>query len=410
MKSIMVIADGLGGRPTDLDGKTCLQVAETPEIDDLLASRGAGGMIDPIGPGVRPGSDTAHLSLFGYDPYQCYTGRGVFEAAGIGMDLTEDDVCFRTNFGTVDEEGNIKDRRAGRISEGQDQLEEALSSLKSKKYPEVEVRFKRSTEHRGALCLRGPDLGGEVTPTDPHELGIPIPDSTGEDESSEKTAEILNEVTHQASKILSDHPLNEKRKEQGKLPANAILSRGAAKYPNVTSVEEKYGVTASVVAAGALYIGVARVAGMEFKEAEGATGTVDSKIINKAKVGLDELDKGKDMVFLHFKGADNASHDHDAEAKVKFIEKVDETFGWLKENIDWEETHLSFAGDHTTPIQYGDHVADPVPVMVAGPSVRNDALEEFDEYSCRDGGMGRFSGNLLPITLSYSNLIPKFGA
>ncbi len=410
MKSIMVIADGLGGRPTDLDGKTCLQVAETPEIDDLLASRGAGGMIDPIGPGVRPGSDTAHLSLFGYDPYQCYTGRGVFEAAGIGMDLTEDDVCFRTNFGTVDEEGNIKDRRAGRISEGQDQLEEALSSLKSKKYPEVEVRFKRSTEHRGALCLRGPDLGGEVTPTDPHELGIPIPDSAGEDESSEKTAEILNEVTHEASKILSDHPLNEKRKEQGKLPANAILSRGAAKYPNVTSVEEKYGVTASVVAAGALYIGVARVAGMEFKEAEGATGTVDSKIINKAKVGLNELDKGKDMVFLHFKGADNASHDHDAEAKVKFIEKVDETFGWLKENIDWEETHLSFAGDHTTPIQYGDHVADPVPVMVAGPSVRNDGLEEFDEYSCRNGGMGRFSGNLLPITLSYSNLIPKFGA
>ncbi len=410
MKTLFIIADGLAGRPNDLDGKTCLQAAETPEIDDLLASRGIGGMMDPIKPGVRPGSDTAHLSLFGYDPYKCYTGRGVFEAAGIGMDLSKDDVCFRTNFATIDDRGDIKDRRAGRISEGQDQLEEALSELKSEKYPEVKIRFKRSTEHRGALCLRGSDLGGNLTPTDPHELGIPIPNSEGKDKESEKTAEILNEVTEKARDILSEHPLNEKRQKEGKLPANAILSRGSAKYPEVEPVEEKYGVDASVVAAGALYIGVARVAGMEFKEAEGATGTVDSKIINKAKVGLEELEKGKDMVFLHFKGADNASHDHDAEAKVKFIEKIDETFGWLKENVDWEETHLSFAGDHTTPIHYGDHVADPVPALVAGPSVRKDQLEEFDEFSCREGGMGRFSGNLLPITLSYSNQIPKFGA
>ncbi|MCF7890389.1 2,3-bisphosphoglycerate-independent phosphoglycerate mutase [Candidatus Bipolaricaulota bacterium] len=410
MKSIMIIADGIGGRPTDLDGKTCLQVAETPEIDDLLARRGTGGLMDPIDNGVRPGSDTAHLSLFGYDPYACYTGRGVFEAAGIGMDLTENDVCFRTNFATIDSSGNIADRRAGRISEGQDELEEALAGLKSEKFPEVEVRFKRSTEHRGALCLRGPELGGNVSPTDPHELDIPIPESSGQDKESEKTASVLNEVTRQAREILGDHPLNKRREEEGKLPANAILSRGSAKYPEIQSVEKKYEVTSSVIAAGALYIGVARVAGMEFKPVEGATGTVDSNILNKAKKAVSELENGKDMVFVHFKGADNASHDHDPEAKVKYIEKVDDTIGWLKKNLDWEGTHLSFAGDHSTPIQYGDHVADPVPAIIAGPNVRRDELKSFDEFSCMGGGLGRFSGNLLPMTLSYSNKLPKFGA
>jgi len=410
MKSIMIIADGLGGRPTDIDGKTCLQAATTPEIDDLLESRGAAGLMDPIDNGVRPGSDTAHLSLFGYDPYEYYTGRGVFEAAGIGMNLTENDVCFRTNFGTVGEDGKIVDRRAGRISSGQDELEEALTQLKSEKFPDVEVRFKRSTEHRGALCIRGLELGGNVTPTDPHELGIPIPDSTGRDEPSKKTAAVLNEVTRQAREILVDHPVNRRRKEDGKLPANAILSRGSAKYPHLPSVEDRYGVTATVVAAGALYIGVARVAGMEFKPVEGATGTVDSNILNKAKMAVSELEDGKDTVFVHFKGADNASHDHNAEAKVKYIEKVDRTIGWLKDNLDWEETHISFAGDHSTPIQYGDHVADPVSVMIAGPNVRKDGVTTFDEYSCMEGGLGRFSGNLLPMTLSHSNQLPKFGA
>lgn len=410
MKTIMIIADGIGGRPTDLDGETCLQVADTPEINDLLARRGAGGLLDPINNGVRPGSDTAHLSLFGYDPYEYYTGRGVFEAAGIGMDLTENDVCFRTNFATIDSDGNIADRRAGRISEGQDELEKALEELRSERFPEVEVRFKRSTEHRGALCLRGPELGGNVSPTDPHELGIPIPESSGQDEKSEKTASVLNDVTRQAREILSDHPINEQREKEDKLPANAILSRGSAKYPNLPSIEERYEVTSSVIAAGALYIGVARVAGMEFKPVEGATGTVDSNILNKAKMAVNELEGGKDLVFVHFKGADNASHDHDPEAKAKYIEKVDDTIGWLKKNLDWEKTHISFAGDHSSPVQYGDHVADPVPAMIAGPNVRRDQLKTFDEYSCMGGGLGRFSGNLLPMTLSYSNELPKFGA
>jgi len=409
MKSVMIIADGLGGRPTDWEGKTCLEAADTPVLDEL-AARGATGLMDSIGPGISPGSDTAHLSLFGYDPYRYYTGRGVFEAAGIGMDVRSGDVCFRTNFATVDEEGKIADRRAGRIQQGQDRLQEALAQLSSDKYPDVEVVFQTSTEHRGALILRGQGLGDDVSPTDPHELDTPIAESVAEDEKSRKTAEVLNEVTEKARDILREEPLNVEREEEGKLPANALLARGAASYPDLPDVGDKYGITASVVAAGALYIGAAKIAGMEPKEAEGATGTVDSKIINKVKLAQEELERGKDLVFVHFKGTDNASHDHDPQAKIKFIEKIDRTFAWLRDNLDWEETHVGFAGDHTTPIRYGEHVADPVPVLMNGPSVRRDRVEAFDERSCGEGGLGRFSGNLLPILLSYSNLGKKFGA
>lgn len=409
MKSLLVIADGLGGRPTDIDGKTCLEKAKTPALD-RLTERGAVGLMDPIKPGIRPGSDTSHLSIFGYDPEEYYTGRGVFEAAGIGMDVKPGDVCFRTNFATLNERGEIEDRRAGRIQEGQDKLEEALGELHSEEYPGVEVIFRASTEHRGALLLRGKDLGDKVTDTDPHQLGIVPPKAEGEDDPSQKTARVLNEVLEQAGEILVDHPFNKGRRREGELPVSTLLTRGAARYPHVPSVKEVYGIDASVIAAGALYIGVAKIVGMEFKSAEGATGTLDSNILNKVKLARDEFGRGKDLVFVHFKGTDNASHDHDAPGKVQFIEKIDRTFAWLADHLNWDETHLAFAGDHTTPIQFGDHVADPVPVLFAGPNVRRDKIERFDEIACADGGLNRFSGQLLPTLLSYSNIGEKFGA
>ncbi len=409
MKAVLVIADGLGGRPTDLNGETCLEVADTPVLD-RYAERGSVGLMDSIKPGVRPGSDTAHLSIFGYDPYSCYTGRGVFEAAGIGMDVERGDVCFRTNFATLDSEGKITDRRAGRIQEGQEKLEAALSDLGSELGGDVEVSFKTSTEHRGALLLRGKGLGDEVTDTDPHELGVKPPEARGLNGESEKTAGIVNELMEEAREILSAHPLNEKRKEKDKPPANALLCRGSAGYPEIPSVEEKYGIRASVTAAGALYIGVAKICGMEFVPAEGATGTLDSNIKNKVKVGLEELEKGKDLAFLHFKGTDNASHDHDSQGKIRFIEKIDSTLGFLEDKLDWTESSLAFAGDHTTPIESGDHVADPVPAVIRGPGVRKDGVRKFDEVSCNDGGLGRFSGQLLPMVLSYSDMGEKYGA
>ncbi len=209
----MAICDGLGGRPTDYKEKTCLEAAETPNLDNL-AERGSTGLLDPIKPGVRPGSDTAHLSLFGYDPMKYYTGRGVFESLGIGMEVGEKDVSFRTNFATVDEDMKIKDRRAGRILEGQEELEEALEDLDPPN-PEVDVDFKTSTEHRGALVLRGPDLSGSITDVDPHETDVKVPNSepTDNQESSKNTAEIVNELVEQSHNLMKDLPVNQKRKE-----------------------------------------------------------------------------------------------------------------------------------------------------------------------------------------------------
>lgn len=409
MKAVLAICDGLGGRPTDYNGQTCLEAAKTPNLDEL-ANRGVTGLLDPVGPGVRPGSDTSHLSIFGYDPEEFYTGRGVFEAFGVGMDVELNDVCFRTNFGTVNDDFVLQDRRAGRISEGQDELEDALQELESSESG-VEVDFKASTEHRGALVLRGEDLSGSLTDVDPHETGVEVPEAKPLDdtESAKRTAEIVNELVKQAHEIMRKVPLNEKRKEEGKLPANVLLPRGAAIYPNIPSLEEQYGVGGIMIGAGALYIGVARALGMEFKKAKGVTGGADSPIINKAKLAVEELEKGEKFAFVHMKGADSCAHDHDAEAKISYIEKVDDVIGYFLDHLDWSETHLAFSGDHTTPIKYGDHTSDPVPLTISGPSIVKDDVEKYSEKTAYKGGIGRISGNVVPILFGYNNWLKKYG-
>lgn len=410
LKAIIAICDGLGGRPTDYNGKTCLEAAETPNLDKL-AERGIVGLLDPIKPGVRPGSDTSHLSLFGYDPEEVYTGRGVFEALGIGMEVCKNDVSFRTNFGTVNEDLILKDRRAGRIQEGQEKLEKTIQDLELSD-PDVEFDFKASTEHRGALVLRGPNLSGSITDVDPHETEVEIPKAkpTNDKEASKKTAEVVNELVEKANQAMKDLPINKKREENGKPPANILLPRGAAICPDLPTLQEKYGVEGVMIGAGALYIGVARALGMEFKKAEGVTGGADSPIINKAKLAVEELDKDTDFVFVHMKGADSCAHDHDAEAKISYIEKVDEVIGYFLDNLDWEETHLAFTGDHTTPIAYGDHTSDPLPLVFTGPNIVSDDVSEFSERTVHKGGIGRISGGVVPVLFGYSNWLEKYGA
>lgn len=406
----MLIADGLGGRTTDYKGKTCLEAADTPNLNKLT-KKSAVGLLDPIKPGVRPGSDTAHLSLFGYDPYKYYTGRGVFEALGSGIELNEGDVSFRTNFGTVDENFVVKDRRAGRIQEGQEHLQEALQELKIEDR-DIEIDFKTSVEHRGALVLRGPGLSDSITDVDPHETGKKISESKPMDneESSEKTAEIVNEVVKQSYEILKDLPINKRRKEEGKLPANVLLTRGAALTSKLPTLEDLYGVEGIVIAGGALYMGIGKAIGLDIKKAKGVTGGADSPIINKAKLAVKEMNEGTDFVFLHMKGADSCAHDHDAEEKIRYIEKVDGVIEYLLDNLDLNKTHITFTGDHTTPIDYGDHVPDPVPILFAGPHVIRDKVKKLDERNAQEGGIGRISGNVAPILFGYSNWLEKFGA
>jgi 2,3-bisphosphoglycerate-independent phosphoglycerate mutase len=411
MKGLLVIADGLGGRPTDTpEGKTCLQAARTPHLDEL-ARRGAVGLLDPIGPGVRPGSDTAHLSIFGYDPYREYPGRGVFEAVGVGIEVQEGDICFRTNFATVDEEFVVQDRRAGRIHEGQEELERALQGLKPRSAPDIEVLFKASTEHRGALVLRGPDLSPAITEADPHETGRPVREvlPTEDTPQARRTAQIVGEIIRQSYEVLKDLPLNKEREVQGLPPANILLPRGASTVPRLETLPERFRIQGVVIAAGALYIGIGKLLGLEYKRAEGATGGVDSNVLSKAKLAVAELSDGKDFAFVHMKGTDSAGHDHDAAVKTQFIEKADEALGYLLEHLDWGETHLAFTGDHCTPIVYGDHTSEPVPVVFVGPNVLPDDVREFGEKSAQQGGLGRFSGRVVPMLAGYNNWLKKFG-
>jgi 2,3-bisphosphoglycerate-independent phosphoglycerate mutase len=413
MKSIFVIADGLGGRPTDLNGKTCLEAAQKPHLD-RLAARGAVGLVDPIGPGIRPGSDTAHLSLLGYNPRELYTGRGVFECLGIGLDVRPGDICFRANFATVEEAGGalrLVDRRAGRIESGQRELEEAIDGMKLKT-PGVEVLFRASTEHRGALLLRGQDLSPYVGETDPHETGAELRASEpmADGKAARRTADAVNELTRRSYDLLGDLPLNRQRAAAGKMPANILLVRGAADCPHIPSISSIYGVRGAVIAGGALYRGVALACGLEPIDVRGATGGLDTDLRAKAKAALAALAE-YDLVFVHIKGTDNAAHDHDAAAKMWFIQQIDERFfGTLLEGIDWQTTHIAFTGDHTTAVDYGDHTADPVPVLLAGPNVRSDDVTTFDERSAARGGLSRFSGQVLPMLMSCADRCPKFGS
>jgi len=412
MKAVLIIADGLGGRPSDLNGKTCLEAAHTPNLDEL-ARRGALGLLDPIGPGIRPGSDTAHLSLLGYDPYQVYTGRGVFECLGMEMDVKPGDVCFRANFATVEEtpEGLLLvDRRAGRIESGQEELAAALSAIELS--GGVKVEFKASTQHRGALLLRGEGLSRHVSETDPHKTGTVVPEARAlvDDPGAARTAAAMNEFIRKSYEVLKDHPVNRARIEEGKPPANVVLLRGASDLPHLKPIEKLYGARGAVVAGAALYRGVAVAGGMTRIDAPGATGGVDTDLVSKARTAIKALDSF-DYVFIHVKGTDNKGHDRDAAGKKSFIERIDaELIGTLMEGLDWNETHLAFTGDHTTPIDYGDHTAEPVPILFVGPNVRTDAATEFGERAAGRGGLGRWSGRALPILLNYCNWAPKFGS
>ncbi len=411
MKALLVILDGLGGRPTDLGGATCLERAAHPNLDELAAA-GALGLMDPIAPGIRPGSDTAHLSIFGYDPFQVYTGRGAFEVLGIGMEVRGGDICFRANFATVEErEGKliVVDRRAGRLEEGK-LLEEAVNSVSLQDFA-VEFFFRASTEHRGALVLRGENLSAAVSDTDPHEIGVPVAEAYPLEESAaaRRTAQILNAFTRRAYEALRAHPVNRKRVAEGKLPGNALLLRGAALTPRLIPLTETYGIHAACIAGGALYKGVARLAGLTVLEVPGATGDLRTDLRAKARAALKALAEF-DLVFVHIKGTDNAGHDGDAEAKKAFIERVDrEFFGELLLQLP-RDLHLCVSADHTTPPAVREHTADPVPALFFGPAIRPDRTRTFSERAAGEGGLGRFSGRLLPQLLGYCDVGSKFGA
>jgi len=384
-KVLFIIVDGMGDRAVK-DGKTPLQLTKKPALDDLTA-KGATGLMNTLGPGIIPGSDTAHLALLGYEPDIYYKGRGAFEALGVGFDLKEGDVAFRCNFATVDDNFQIIDRRAGRLK---DEGSILASSLQNIVIDGIEIKFASSTEHRGVLILRGDGLSALISDTDPHSaiktpplLSKPL-DNTRQ---AKKTALIINKFIKKSWEILRSQPLNKEREKQGKIPANIVLTRGAGVYEKVDSLKQRYGITSCCIAGSALYKGVARYAGMDILKVKGATGRIDTDIEAKAKAAAQALKK-YDFVFIHIKGTDNASHDGNLKNKMLMIQKVNQLVDILKKEDAW----FVITADHSTPLRLKRHSADPVPVMIYGEGVRKDKVSCFDEVSVACGCLGYLEG------------------
>ncbi|PVU72934.1 2,3-bisphosphoglycerate-independent phosphoglycerate mutase [Sulfolobales archaeon SCGC AB-777_J03] len=409
-KILLIIADGLGDRPTrELNGRTPLEAADKPNLRELIRSS-VGGLMDPIAPGVRAGSDTSHLAIFGLDPFKYYRGRGAFEAIGAGAVLEPGDVAFRGNFATVKEDFTVIDRRAGRKIEEADDLVRELNERVSE-IDGVKVMFFHGTEHRVAVVLRGQGLSDKVSDTDPHEVNKRVLESRPLDgtKEAERTAEVLNKLTRRVYEVLSQSELNKLRVSKGLPPANVILLRGASIFEGLPKFKDYTGLNAGAVSATALIKGICKQLGMDVITPPGATGGVDSDLNAKADAAAKMLEE-KDFVFVHVKGTDAASHDGNARAKVDVIERIDRMIGRILDRVG-SELVIAFTGDHTTPVEVKEHTSDPVPFMLYLPFQANfDGLSDFNEREVKKGSLRIRGLDVTNLLLGYSNRAEKYGA
>ncbi len=408
MKILMIIVDGMADR--SVNDTTPLKSARTPNLD-RLSEMGINGIMDTIKPGIRPGSDTAHLSVLGYDPFKYYTGRGPIEACGAGIEVMPGDIAFRVNFGTVAGEGSIfnkrvVDRRAGRIQKKEELVRAVNENVK---LDGVEFILGNASGHRAALVFRGENLSDRITDSDPKNEGEKVMKVRALDPSAEFTAKIVNEFIEKSHKILDKHPLNAEREQKGLPKANALLLRGVGKAVHVPEFSERYGMKMAVIAGTTLIKGIGRLVGADVIENERFTGSKNTDLDLKVETALNCLES-HDFVLLHIKAPDEFGHDGDFEGKRMFIEKVDSALHPFL-NLDFSEVCVAVLSDHTTPVTVRDHTADPVPVMIICEGVRRDDVREFNEFQVYRGGLCRIKGvDLMNIILDLTGKSKKFGA
>jgi 2,3-bisphosphoglycerate-independent phosphoglycerate mutase len=385
-KIVMLVADGLGGLPLQPAGKTELETAQTPNLD-ALAAKGVQGLSIPVKPGIAPGSGPGHLGLFGYDPLQYQIGRGALEATGIGFRLQAGDVAIRCNFCTLDAQGNISDRRAGRISS--EESAPLAISLRQVKIPGVEIFVEPVKEHRFVVVLRGPGLGGNVKDTDPQAVGVPPLSPVAAEAASQKTAQVAEEFLRQAKEILKGHP-----------KANFHTMRGFASPPDMPSYEDVYGLRAAAIAVYPMYRGLASLVGMDIV---GQATTLEEQM-----QVLKQHWNDYDFFFVHFKYTDSTGEDGNFEEKVRRTQELDAclpSITALKPDV------LIVTGDHSTPAYLKSHSWPPVPTLLVSDCCRPDPHTSFGETTAITGGLGQFEAKyLMLLALSNAGRMGKYGA
>jgi 2,3-bisphosphoglycerate-independent phosphoglycerate mutase len=385
-KALLLVMDGLGGYRTAERGSE-LTEASTPNLD-RLAGEGSLGLHDPVTRGITPGSGAGHLGLFGYDPLNYEIGRGALSAAGIGFELQPGDVAARVNFCTLDAEGNITDRRAGRLP-----TEEAAGIcellMREIKLEGAEFFLQPEREHRGLLVLRGPGLDRDLNDTDPQVTGVPPFEPQGRTPEARGTERLVKQLLDQARALLA-----------GRERGNFLLLRGFDSVKDMPSFPLRYHVKALAIAAYPMYVGISRLLGFETHQVEGAA---------KEEVdALAELLPDHDFVFMHIKKTDSAGEDGDFDRKVAAIEEVD---ALVPRILEAGVEVLAVTGDHSTPAQMAAHSWHPVPVLLWGGTAAADGLPKFDEVNCRQGSLGRFEAkHLLPQLLAAAGRLTKYGA
>ncbi len=405
---IYVLLDGVGDLPhPDLDGKTPLEAANTPTLDKI-ASNGSIGEVISVGKGIAPESDIAVFNMLGYKfNHTEYVGRGVIEAIGIGIDFKDGDLALRGNYSTLNEEGVIIDRRAGRRIEKEDtcgiakEIEEKIKFS----HPDTSVVVSPTIGHRVTVRIRvnSQKLSARITNTDPAYSnigGMGVAKAVGDflkiekclplegTEDSKFTANLVNEFSEQTIDIMKESKINKKRQEQNKKQLSCILLRDAGnKYPDVIPINEKYAMKFSCIVDMPVELGISEVLKMKAFEAGGLTDYEE-----KARVAAKAMET-QNAIYVHLKGPDEFGHDGDAIGKTKNIEEIDQRFfKTLVENIDSSKVTIIISADHSTPCINKGHSDDPVPVLVSGDFIKNDGTTRMTEEQAKKGSIGLLQG------------------
>ncbi|MBW9157137.1 cofactor-independent phosphoglycerate mutase [Clostridium tagluense] len=388
MKYIVVLGDGMADYPIkELNNKTPIQYASTPAID-YMAKHGIIGMVKTVPEGMPPGSDTANMAVFGYDPFVYYSGRSPFEAASMGVPMLDTDITFRCNLVTLSEgepyaEKIMLDHSAGEITtEESAELIRALSEYLSTEA----IKFYPGISYRHLMIWDNGPFDWKLTP--PHDiLGKKVKDYMPKGLNSE----VIEEMTKKSSQFLSRHDINKKRVAKGLNPANSIWIWGEGKRPLLSNFNEKYNLKGSVISAVDLIKGIGLCAGLDIIDVEGATGNINTNYIGKAKAAMAELAKGNDFVYIHVEAPDECGHRYEIENKYKAIEYIDNKIvKVIKEEMDrlGEDYKMIILPDHPTPLSLRTHTSDPVPFLIYQSNDEKDNPNGcYDEFAAKDTGL-----------------------